>query len=805
MFLSYFRTAFRTFLKYKSYTALNIVGLTLGMVASLLILQYVKYERSFDRFHTKADDIYRVQYNQYHAGNLRFKCAAAVPAVGPALKNNFPEVLRFTRLYPVSGVITYESPEKGLISFREQKVHITDTSVFTVFDFNMLNGNPETALKGPNKAAISSKMAQKYFGDADPMGKTIRFDGNNRLEVTGIFEDLPLNSHIQMDFLFSYQTLSDDAGPNAESSWGWYDFNTYVLLQPGTDPKVLQAKWDDFVFKTRNEEWAKRNVKQEFILQPLTDIHLGEKLLQESEPSQQGDRDSVYALSFIALFILVIAWVNYINLATARSFDRANEVGVRKVMGAFRSQLLYQFFAESLLVNGVAVIISLITVRLLWPVFADLSGRAIPLEFMTDPAFWLLTFGLFIGGSLLSGFYPAIVLSSFQPVSVLKGKMMRSPRGGLVRKSLVVFQFVASVTLITGSVVVYQQLGYMRSRDLGVDIRKTLVFRGPGIRDSLYGQRKEDFKAEVRQMAGIKAAASSSNVPGDEIFWASGIKKLADGPEGMISGYTVAIDNEYVKTFDLKVIAGRDFDKAHPNEGKSMILNRAMVQALGFKDPESAIGQKVVQGDTLEIVGVLENYHQMSLKETITPLVYRFNQGSSFYCFKVESNNYSEVLSALEEKWKTFFPGNPVEYFYLDEFFNRQYDGDRQFGQIFGIFTILAVFIACMGLFGLASFMTMQRTKEIGIRKVLGSTAPNIVLLLSRGFIQLVLIANLIAWPLAWWTMTRWLEGFPYHVSINPVIFIAAGAGVVLIAFLSVSTQTMKAALLNPAETLKYE
>lgn len=808
MIKNYLVIALRSFLKHKSFTILNVIGLSLGMVASLLILQYVKYERSYDTFHSKASDVYRIQYNQWQSGKLRFECAAAVPAVGPALKNNFPEVKAFTRLFPVSGIASYESPDRGVISFREEKMQITDPAVFDVFDFKLLKGDKITALQGPNKTVISQSAAKKYFGEEDPIGKTISWDGNRKFEVTGIFENIPDNSHIKFDFMFSYETLNKETQNASETEWGWYDFNTYVLLQPGTDAKALQAKWDEWLLKDRGEEWKKRNSKQEFILQPILDIHLYSNLLQESQPEERGDGDSVYALSIIALFILIIAWVNYINLATAKSFDRANEVGVRKVMGAQKDQLMKQFLSEAFLVNLLAAMISVLVVRLVWPYFSELSGRNIPLGFMMQQDFWLLLGALFFAGTILSGFYPSIVLSSFKPVSVLKGKVFHSAQGNLLRKSLVVFQFVASVVLISGSVIVYQQLKYMRNQDLGIDINQTIVVKGPGvIVDSLFRQTLEAFKTESLRIPGIKSMTASTNVPGDEIFWASGIKRVVGGPENSISGYTVGIDHDYVPSFDLNIIAGRNFDLDHPNEKKNVILNRAMVIALEFDDVKSAIGGEVRHGgDTLEIVGVLEDYHQMSMKEVVTPLVYRYTPDfASFLAFKVENNNYQQILSSLEEPWKTLFPDNPMDHFYLDQFFNRQYESDRRFGQIFGMFTMLAIFVACLGLFGLASFMTMQRTKEIGIRKALGSTSTDVILLLSRGFIQLVIIANLIAWPLAWYIMENWLQSFPYRITINPVLFLAAGLGVVIIAFLSVGFETFKAARINPALTLKNE
>ncbi|MBT1690426.1 ABC transporter permease [Dawidia soli] len=806
MIRNYLITAFRNFLRHRSFTFLNVTGLTLGMIASLLILQYVKYERSYDTFHSRANDIYRIQYNQWQNGKLRFECAAAVPAVGPALKNNFPEVKSFTRLFPVSGVMTYDSPERGQIAFQEEKMQIADSSVFAIFDFTLVQGDPVHSLEGPNKVVMSQRAAKKYFATEDPLGKILRMDGQEKYEVTGIFKDVPENSHIKFDFLLSYQTLDNRSHNNSQTNWGWYDFNTYVLLEPGTDVPALQAKWNNYLEHERGEGWKKDNVKQEFLLKPLLGIHLYANLLQESEPDERGNGDSVYALTFIALFILVIAWINYINLATARSLDRANEVGVRKVMGAQKQQLIYQFLAESFMLNLVATVVALAAVRAVWPFFSELSGRNIPMAFMGESDFWFLVIGLFTLGTVLSGFYPAIILSSFKPVAVLKGKIARVTHGNMLRKSLVVFQFAASVVLISVSIVVYQQLSYMRQQDLGVDIHRTLVFRAPSVTDSLHEQRTASFKTEALRVPGVTSMSGATSIPGDEIFWANSIRRLTGGSGSSISGYTVGIDHDYIPAFGLKLAAGRNFDREFTGDKKSIILNQAMTEALDFESPAAAIGQSVIQGDTFQIVGVLEDFHQMSLKEAVTPLVFRFTpEYARFYAFKVDEANYRNVLAALEKPWKEIFPGNPLEYFFLDEYFNRQYESDRLFSQTFTLFTALAIFIACLGLFGLASFMTLQRTKEIGVRKVLGSSVADVVILLSRGFVQLVLIANLLAWPLAWYIMDQWLAGFPYHISINPLLFVAAGGAVVLIAFLSVSLQTIRAARANPAKTLKYE
>lgn len=803
MIANYIKVAFRNFRKQKAFTALNVVGLSLGMAASLLILQYVKYEKSFDTFHSRARDIYRIQYNAWHDGVLNFESAVAVPAVGPALKNNFHEVEEFTRLYPVGGVMSYVSATRGQIAFHEEKMPFADPAIFKVFDFKLIKGDVQTSLRGPNKVLLSERAAKKYFNDEDPIGKTITRNGNESFEVTGIFENVPENSHIKFDFLLSYETLKNTYA-GYETSWGWYDFYTYVLLKPNTSVDRLQAKWNAFLKNEKGDEW--KNARQEFILRPLTDIHLYSHLLYEAMPDEQRDGDSVYALSVIAFFILPIALINYINLSTARSFSRANEVGVRKVIGALRRQLIGQFLIESVILYIIASAFALLAVRVLWKSFGELSGWNIPLDFIYQNDFWVLSAFLFGTGVLFSGLYPALVLSSFKPVAVLKGKIIQSGHGQFLRKALVIFQFAASVFLIIGAGVVYQQLDFMKSQDLGISIDKTIVLRGPGAIDSVYKQNLESFKNEVLQIPGVKSMTASTNIPGDEIYWTGGIKRFSGGPQDHIMVSHVAVDYDFIPSFGLNLIAGRNFSKEFPNDDKRVIVNTRLTQSLGFKDPQSAIGERLSQqGDTIEIAGVLDDYHQMSLKSEVVPMVFMLRQSAVYYALKVESDDYRAIIRAVEIPWKSFFINSPLDYFFLDQFYNKQYEKDDRFGKVFSLFTGLAIFIAALGLLGLASFVTAQRTKEIGIRKVLGSSVSGIIFLLSKSFMQHVLIANLIAWPLTWWIMQRWLQSFPYHISISPVLFLLSGVAVVLVAFISVSSQTIKASLKQPVNALKYE
>jgi putative ABC transport system permease protein len=805
MLYNYFRTAVRNFGKNRGFSLLNVSGLAIGIAASLLIYQYVRYEKSYDTFNSKAEQIYRIQYNSYQNGIVNFECAAAVPAVGPAMRDNFNEVLAVARLFPASGVMSYLDPVMGKVAFRESNnIQVTEPSIFDIFDIEFISGNPETCIDGGGKIAISKSAAEKYFGNNNAIGKTINFNGESDFEVTAVFKDLPDNSHIKFDFLIN-NAIFAEWNPGWEDSWGWYDHNTYVLLDEGVDYKEFQKRWDTYLEEIRGEDWEKYNYRAEFILQPLLDIHLYSDLLQESRPAEQGDGTAVYFLGIIAFFILLIAWVNYINLSTAKSLERANEVGVRKVMGAQKSQLTIQFLVESFVLNLLATLIGVIVVIIVWPWFVELTGRNMSFTMIYQPQFWGLSIILFLAGTLLSGFYPALVISSFKPVVVLKGKVFKSSKGTFLRKALVVFQFAVSIVLIAGTVIVLQQIEFMRNKDLGVNINETLVIKGPGVTDSTFNDKLQSFKTEVTRITGVATMSASSNVPGDEIFWTRGIRRVSGDTELGMTVYNVGIDHDYIPSYDLKLLAGRNFAKEF-NDDDKVILNKSLAKVLAFDDFKASIGEKVrLGGDTLEVIGILDDYHQMSLKATVAPLVFKLSTSNSFFSFKISADNYDNVIEQIEEQWAVFFPSNPFDYFMLDQFFNKQYDSDRRFSNVFSIFSFLAIFVACLGLFGLASFMTVQRTKEIGIRKALGSSVNNIVSLLSSGFARLVLIANIFALPLAWWLMNQWLESFPYHINVSIVVLALSGLLVVIIALISVSFETIKAAKVSPANTLRYE
>ncbi len=804
MIFNYIKFAFRNFKKQRSYTMLNIVGLSVGLTASLLIFQYVKYERSFDRFHSKAEDIYRIQYNGYLNTGLNFESALSVPVVGPALRHNFPEVEEFTRVFPFAALMDYDDPARGRSSTNETRLLFVEPTFLKIFDFNVIAGNPQTALDGERKTIISKTTAQRYFGNENPIGKRVTFNREADFEVTAVVDDAPENSHLKFTWLLSYSSLKNlDTEGNYEDSWTNYNFYTYVLLRQGSDVQKLQEQWNSYVTKQRLPDWTKTNSRQEFILQPLTNIHLYSKLLYEAEPNEIRDGDSIYALGAIAVLIIIIAWVNYVNLATARSFKRANEVGVRRVAGATRRQLITQFFTECVLINLSAMALAVAGVALLWKPFSTLTGWNIPFDVFTNGNFLLMLLGLLVAAVFFSGFYPAFILSSFKPVVVLKGKSTSNASGTFLRKSLVMFQFAASISLTLASIVVYKQMTFMKNKDIGVDISQTLVLKGP-YRTEGYRTHWNSFKSEVLRIPGVQSIVSGSSVPGEEITWTEDLTRV-DVSGARVMASIISIDHEYLKAFKTSIVAGSHFTFAQENT-RRVIINETLSEMLGFQNADDAIGEQVLwRGDTTEIIGVAADFHQQSVRIPVTPIAFLPYEASGYYAIKMESSNYHDVIKALENPWKASFEEYPLEYFFLDQFFNRQYDKDNRLQVVMSLFTGLTIAVAGLGLFGLASFVATQRTKEIGIRKVLGASVASVVALLTKGFIHPVLIATAVAWPIAGWAMNEWLQEFPYRTNIGIDAFAYSGIGVLLIALLSVSTQTLRAGMIEPAKTLKYE
>ena len=814
MLQSFLRIALRNFTKRKGYSILNLLGLTIGITCCLLIFEYVAYERSFDSFNTHARRIFRVQESDYQAGRFVSNWATTSPAVGPTLKREFPEVENVCRLIQYETLLS--NADRHVNGF-EQKCYAADTSVFSILELSLVRGNPAVALKGINNVVLSEETARKYFGSDNPIGKTLamRNGGSLRnLEVTGVFKAVPANSHLVLDVLLSFSTFSDMIGSYGkptdptETSWGWNDYYTYVLLKPATNWRAFDAKLPDFMNRHTNglPENKSRNDYITLQLYALPDIHLYSHYGEEAEAN--GDGQSVSFLFLIAFFIAAIAWTNYINLATARSLERAKEVGVRKVLGALRTDLIRQFLVESLLLNGAALVLALGITALVTPLFNQLTGRSIH---RVPLSYWEIFGVLFVCGVFLSGIYPAFVLSRYHPVAVLKGLFKNTAGGQFLRKSLIVGQFTASILLIAGTVIVYRQVHYMRSQQLGVRIDQTVVLNGvQSMKDSSYRELYPSFRQAMLGLRDVKNIAASSNVMGQEITWSTSWQRLDNGSKTNYTLLHLGIDYDFIAYYGLRVIAGRPFSKDFPTDKHGVILNETAVKALGFAHPADAIG-KMLHGDqssidTVHVVGVVADYHHEGLQKAIPPMAIILRTGTvGYYSIRINTANMPQTLAGLKQVWDKFYPNDPFHYFFLDEFFDKQYAENQRFGAVFGLFAGLAIIIACLGLFGLSAYNVIQRTKEIGIRKVLGASVRHLLFILSRDFLVLVVIAFVVAVPVTWWIMHSWLQGFAYRITISWWTFAVAGAAAFSIALLTVGVQALKATLANPVRSLRTE
>jgi putative ABC transport system permease protein len=813
MLKNHFRIAWRGLLKRKGYSALNIFGLAIGVTCCLLIFHYTAFERSYDTFQTNAKNIVRVRLDTWQQGKLAFQSATSYPAIAPAMKKEFPEVEQAGRLYDAELLLTNTETN---VKFKEEKGYFADPAMLDILDIHLIRGSAATALDGPDKIMLSESMAHKYFGNADPMGKHLRGQGDGATEnyqVTGIFKDYPANSHLILNHLVSYATAGKivraqgDSSNSTETAWGWYDFYTYVQLKPGADYKTLEAKLPAFCDRhINNNEWRKKNnVRSELYLTPMSDIHLYSNANQEAEVN--GNGKAVGFLFLIAFLIVAIAWVNYTNLATARSLERAKEVGLRKVLGAVRIDLILQFLTESLLLNTLALGLAILAAWVLAPSFDNLVGTDAG-AFHLPAKYIGLFITIFFLGSFLSGVYPAFVLSGYHPITVLKGLFKNSTRGQVLRKGLIIGQFAVSVILITGTILVYQQVQYMRHQQLGANINQTLVINGPVSfsQDSTYKTVFQPFKTTLLQQSGIQSVTASSNVMGQEIYWTNGVTRVGASTKAAVTLYLLGIDYDFLPSYQLKLNTGRNFSNQFPTDDHAVLINETASKLLGFENPAEALLGKIKIGDTFHIVGVLADYHQQGLRNTIQPmLVLRQPEARNYYSIKFTSTSPHETIAAIKKSWDRYFPQDPFNYYFLDESFDQQYKADTRFGATFGLFSTLAIIIACFGLLGLSAYNVLQRTREIGIRKVLGATEQSLVFLLSREFLWLVLISLVIAIPLSWYVMYSWLQDYAYRISIQWWVFALGGILALAIALLTVGLQAFRAALANPIKSLRSE
>ena len=793
--------------RHKAYSGINIFGLAIGIAACLLILQYVSYELSYENFQVNKDRIYRVQQDRYDNGKLSTQWAAGAFGVGNAFKDAIPEIQDYVKVVG-NGKVTTEVKNQPV---KIEKVFFASGSFFNIFTYSLIRGDKNTALKEPYTAALSETTAKTIFGTTDVIGKRLELNRNSNYAITAVYKDAPANTQLKPDILLSYATFvkmtTDSSGNGPETAWEWDGCLTYVLLRKHANPQAVEKKFVPIAQKFVGADMKKYNAAVVYKLQPLKDIHLYSHYMME--PGETGDGKTIYLLLGIAFFIVIIAWVNYINLATARAITRAREVGVRKAIGSQRKQLIIQFLSESALMNGIALVFALLIVMVAIPDFNALSGHQISFSLFSQNRFWISLAILFVTGVFLSGLYPAFVLSGFKPVEVLKGNMGSTHQNSMLRKSLVVFQFAASLFLLIGTVTVYRQIQYMRKQSLGINIDQTLVVSAPivGI-DSTYLQKMTAFKEELHQYPWVKNITVSTSIPGEAVGWNAGGIKLVGADENTQKQYRViGVDYDYMKTYGLKLIAGRAFSKSFGSDDSSVIYNRKATEQLGFNKPEEALNKRIdFWGRRYTIVGVTENFHQQSLREAFEPLILRLIPDINGYLsVKTDAAHAGKTVDLVKAKWSNFFPGNTFDYFFLDDHFNDQYKADQRFGQVFGLFTSLAILVACMGLFGLASFTTLQRTKEIGIRKVLGASVFNILKLLYREFAILLLVAFVIATPLAWFTSSNWLQNYAFRISIHWLYFVLPFIFMVIIALITVSFQSIKAAVANPVKSLRSE
>lgn len=823
MFRNYLKIAYRNLTKNKIYSLVNIFGLAIGMAACFFVFQYVHFESSYDRFNKNADNIYRVAIS--YSGSFADvpTTAANHPAVGPILKKDFPEVVNFVRLVSTSlfanAATLSNVPKSGEPkTFNEGSIFVTDSSFFDVFSYPLLYGDKKKCLAQEKAVVISASIAQKYFGRENALGETLMLNGNMPLKVTGVFKDVPENSHIKFNVLIPFVAV-------APPGWGadnfaWPEFYNYVQLAPGTDVKKLQAKFPAFIDKYIGAKMKELNFGCAFELQPITDIHLKSNYLKEAEAN--GSEKEILFLSIIGIFILVIAWINYINLSTAKSMERAKEVGLRKVVGAVKRQLITQFLLESFIINLLALAVAILIVVCCAPAFSHFVGKDINGGFFSTglgatASFWLAVITIFAFGALLVGAYPAFVLSAFNPAKVLKGVVIKSNTGISLRRVLVSFQFVLSIGLIAATFIVFKQLNFMREGNLGYKKEQVLVVKAPAIMDSTIRNKYSYFKSAATRIPSVVKASATSDIPGHMINYRNSVRRADQDKQNNFTTYLMEIDENFVPAYNIELLAGKNFITSDSSnigsiDNTKVLINEEVATALGYKSAEAAVNQKIVfklgQSDVqCQVIGVMKNFHQRSLKEKYDPILFYY---PSFTMWKYVSLNVTvadpaKSVAAIESLYKNSFPGNPFEYFFLDEFFNHQYQSDQRLGNVFGLFAILAVLVACLGLLGLSSFVIRLRTKEIGIRKVLGASVSSILVLISKDFVKLVCIASVIAIPIVYWAASTWLNNYAFHIGLGWFVFIMPPVLLLTIALLTICLQSIKTALTNPVRSLKSE
>lgn len=829
MLKNYFIVALRNLWRYKIYSVLNIFGLAIGIAAFILIMQYVSFELSYDTFQEEGKNMYRVQANQYHEGRLELKNAFTPPALGPTLSKSIPEIEHEFRLtsWADSYTVLVANKKGTADTYKEEKAVFADPAFIQYFDFDFLKQSSNKILQSPATMIISASQAEKYYGSnwsekIEPHKTIITVYNSNRDDaidfvIEGVFEDMPLNSHLNYDLIFSHQTLpyflpkeipDEQRWEMFENSWGPASWYTYLVLNDNAQADSVAAKINDYMAGIHPAEVGNRTA---YLLQPIADIHLQSRLA--NEPGNQGNREWVMVMLVIAVLIISIAWINYINLSTVKAMDRAREISLRKVSGANRGSLVFQFLIEAGCYNLMSLLLALTITQIAIPYFSSLTGVKIGLldVYYLNPVLYL---GLvLILGILITGVYPVYVLTRINPAKMLKGKLKSKPKGILLRQSLVVFQFAASLALLVGTVVIYRQVQFMRNQDLGFDGEQIMVIEGPNVLE-----QEMNFAQTVRQLdqalegyQGIEQVTASSAVPGTPSLLTRSMQRQDQVAMGFKELNEVLIDEDYLPLLSLKLLSGRNFMVNEGQNGQKMLINEAALDFYDFESAEAAIGRRLGMQSwsgisEYEIIGVVENFHQKGLKHNYQPIGFFHELYKGEYLVQISTvADLNGTINLIGKQWNKLFPDNPFEYYFLDNYFNQQYHSDQSFGRVFGIFSALAIAIASMGLFGLTAFYAFQKSKEISIRKLMGASLGNIIRLLSKEFIMLILIAAAIAIPLAYRIMQIWLEDYAFRIEIQWWMLLLPLLTILLITVLTMAYQTLKAALTKPVEVLRYE
>jgi putative ABC transport system permease protein len=815
MLRNYLRIAVRNLTKYKFISFINLFGLTVGITCCLLILTYILHETSYDRYNHNADRVWRVtrSFNNKE-GIVSLHLGSVAPPFGPLLRNDFPDIQKMTRLYEVGNVpLRYEDK-----IFNESNLYFADTNFFDIFDVTLLRGNPKTALTDPNSILLTPEVARRYFGDTDPINKVVRMSNQLNFKVTGVYEPFPAAAHFHPTILMSFTTLNDSTiygEKQLMTNWGNNSFFTYILLPKDYPVQSMVAQFPAFLDRhmpsNRGTAGFKPHQGTKLFLQPLTGIHLHSQL--DSELEENGDAGRVAVFGAIALFILLIACINYMNLSTARSSLRAKEIGIRKVSGALRGEIIVQFLSESILLSYIALLLAVILTWVTLNGLNQITGLSLSIQTLLQPAILipLLFTPLLVG--ILSGLYPALFLSSFQPSKVLKGLFKAGSGSISFRKVLVVTQFAISIVLLISTAIVFQQLHFMQNASLGFNKDQIVQIVYPNGLDKSY----ESFRTHLLQDPHIRYLTRSTRVPGGRLLDEQGAStESGDSLKPVTADIKyLCVDQDYLSTFSVPIVAGRDFSRAYATDTNNFVLNVAATKALGVRNPGEMIGKNFSYGGTKgKVIGIMHDFNFESLHQSIVPLILCMPPASqpasnSFYNLSIKLNgdkdNITEAIHRIGKTWKAFVPDVPFDYSFLDEHFGQLYQSEQRQGQLFTVFSLIAIFIACLGLLGLSAFSISQRVKEIGIRKVLGAGAGTIVRLLSTEFLILIAIAAVIAWIVAAWVMHNWLQDFAYRISIQWWVFAVAGLLAAFIALATISFQALKAAWANPVDSLRSE